>query len=87
MGFIGGIWGILFALPFRDLGEWPRNSAIAGAIEIVCSLRVVLEIIRGRIRRKGKWRGEHSEATDGSDATGRSQARPAEAARRSGDGL
>jgi len=59
-GFLGGAWSIIFALPFRDLDTWPRDPAVAGAIQILCAMRVVVEMIRGRRRRRE--RGGHESA-------------------------
>lgn len=81
MGFVGGVWSILFALPFQGLDAWPRDSAVAGAIEIVCSMRVVVEMVRGRHRRRKERRmREAAQITDGIIGEGPGCAQSAEAA-------
>lgn len=61
MGFLGGVWSILFALAFRDLDAWPRDSALAGAIQIICGTRVVIELVRAG-RHGRKERRAHAQA-------------------------
>lgn len=63
MGFVGGVWSIVFAFPFRELDAWPRDSAVAGGIEIVCSMRVMVEVVRGRCRRRNERRTHETEQT------------------------
>lgn len=86
MGIVGGVWGIMFALPFRDLDTWPRDSAIAGAIQITCAIRVVVEVIRGRRRRRNQRRA-HDQATFAESTDGKRwhRVRPAGAGLPSGD--
>jgi hypothetical protein len=43
---------VIFALPFRGLDAWPRDSAVAGAIQILCGIWAAVGIIRGRRLRK-----------------------------------
>lgn len=50
--FLGGAWSVIFALPFRGLDAWPRDSAVAGAIQILCGIWAAVGIIRGRRLRK-----------------------------------
>jgi len=86
MGFVGGVWGIIFALPFRDLNTWPRDSAIAGVIQIICAIRVVVEVIRGRRHRRNQRR-VHEQATFAESTDGKRwhRVRPAGAGLPSGD--
>lgn len=77
-GFVGGVWGIIFALPFRDLDTWPRDSAIAGVIQIICAIRVVVEVIRGRRRRRNQRRAhDHATFAKSTDGKGWHRYRPA----------
>lgn len=84
-GFLGGVWGIIFALPFRDLDTWPRDSAIAGVIQIICAIRVVVEVSRGRRRRNQSRARDQATFAESTDGQHWHRVRPAGAGLPSGD--